>query len=183
MAIKIETDSGPPIFNESGVVDEPDPESEVTTEPEPEPTVVDESEPEITAEPESEPAVVDEPKPEPESEIEEFLVGILADLSAELAMKLVSFTPAVRVPVSLRFPDAYNPLQILLEATGSQEYEFLVVQNTIGPVFSREDLPRHVACVLFEVPSTVAGWSRKPVSPPPPWLSRDVSVLIFRPSP
>jgi len=95
-------------------------------------------------------------------------------------MKLVSFTPAVRVPVSLRSPDACDPLQILLKVIGSHEFEFLVVQNTISPVFSGEDLPRHIACILLEVPLTAAGWSRKSISPPPPWFSHDVSILISR---
>jgi len=144
MAIKIQTDSGPPIFTKSGVVDEPDPEPEVAAEPKLEPTVVDEPELEVAA--------------ESEPEIRELLVGTLADLPAELVMELVSSTPAVRVPVFLRLFDAYDPLQILLKATCSHECGFLVVQNTIGPVFDGEDLPRHVACVLFEV-SIAGSWS------------------------
>jgi len=43
-----------------------------------------------------------------------------------------------------------------------------MVQSTIGLVFSGKDLPRHVTCVLFEMPSTADGWLRKQVSPPPP---------------
>jgi len=94
-------------------------------------------------------------------------------------MKLSS--SAMRILLSLRSPDVYDLLQIFLEATGSQEVGFLMVQSIIGPVFSWDDLPRHVACVLFEVPSTATGWSRKSVSPPPPWYNHDASVLIFRP--
>ena len=128
-----------------------------------EPTVVDEPEP--AAEPESEPTIVDEP--EPELEIEEPLAEISADLPAELDMELVSSTPAVRVPLSLRSLDVYDPLQIFLKVTDSQ-FGFLMIQNTIGPIFIMNDLSRHAACFFFEVPSTTVSWSRKPVSPPPP---------------
>ena len=86
-----------------------------------EPIVVDEPEP--VAEPESEPTIIDEPEPE----IEESHVEISADLPAELAKELVSSTPAVRVPLLLRLFDVYELLQILIEATGSQEFEFLMV--------------------------------------------------------
>jgi len=153
---------------------ESEPESEVTAEPEP--TAVDESkpEPEIAAEPESKPTFVDEPGPDPE--IEELLVETSADLPAELVIELVSSTLAVRVSVSLRLPDAYDPLQIFLKAIGSQEVEFLMVHSL---VFSTDDLFRHAACVLFEIPSTAAGGSWKLVPPPPSWFSHDASVLIF----
>jgi len=149
-----------------------EPELEVIAEPKPEPTV---------DEPEPEPAVVDDPELDPE--IEELLVGTSVDLPTELVMELVSSTPAVRISVSLGSPDAYDPLQILLEATGSQEFRFLMVQSTIGLVFSGEDLPRYIAGVLFEIPSTVAGCSRKHVPPPQPWFSHDASALIPRPPP
>ena len=58
----------------------------------------------------------------------------------------------------LRLPNVYDPLQILLEATGLQEFGFFMVQSTIDPVFIRNDLPRHAACALFEVPSTIVDW-------------------------
>jgi len=176
MAIKIETDSEPLIFTESEAIDEPEPEPKPEVAAEPEPTVVDEPEPEpeVAAVSESEPAVVNEPEPE----IKKLTVETSTNLPAKLAMELASSTPAVRVPVSLRSSDAYDLLQILLEATSSQKFGFLVVQSTIAPVFIRKDLPRHVACVLFEAPSTAAGWSRKSVSPPPPWFSHDTSMLI-----
>jgi len=73
------------------------------------------------------------------------------------------------------------PLQILLEATSSQEFGFPMVQSTINPVFIGNDLPRHAAYALFEVPSITASWSWKPVSPPPPWFSHDASMSIPRP--
>jgi len=84
-------------------------------------------------------------------------------------MELVpSSLTVVRVLLPLRSPDVYDPLQILLEATCLHEFGFLMVQSTIDSVFIRNDLHRHAACVLFEVPSTATGWSQKPVSPPPP---------------
>ena len=91
---------------------------------------------------------------EPEPEVEELIVGTSTNLPAELAIELMSSTPAIRVPLSLRSPDAYDPLQILIEATCSQKFGFLVMQCTISPVFSGKDLPWHVACVLFEASST-----------------------------
>jgi len=100
-------------------------------------------------------AVVDKPEPE----IEEPLIEISADLPAEFAMDLVPSLPAVRVFLPLRSSDLYDLLQIVLEAIGSQEFGFLMVQSTIGLVFSAEDLPQHIASVLFEVPSTATGWS------------------------
>ena len=118
---------------------------------------------------------------QPEPEKEELLVEISADLPAELAMKLVSSMSAVRVLLPLRLPDVYDPLQILLEAIGSQEVGFLMVQSTIDPVFIRNDLPRHAICALFEVPSTTASWLWKPIPHPPPWFSHNASMLIPRP--
>jgi len=70
-------------------------------------------------------------------------------------MKRLSFSSAMRVPLYLRSPDVYDSLQIFLEAMGLQVVGFLMVQSTISPVFNMDDLPWHVVCVLFEVPSTV----------------------------
>jgi len=137
-----------------------------------------EPEPELLNEPE--PEIVDEP--DPESEVDH-LIETHVNFLAEPTMKWLSSLSATRVPLSIRLPDVYDPLQIFLEATGSQEVEFLMVQSTISPVFSKNDLPRHVASVLFEVPSTAVGWSRKPVPPPPTWFSHDASMLILRPLP
>ena len=66
----------------------------VKIETDPEPPVL--IEPEVAAEPEL--TVIEEPEPEPE--IEEPIVETSADLPAELAMELVSSSPAVRVLVS-----------------------------------------------------------------------------------
>ena len=76
-------------------------------EPEPDNIVKPGLEPELT--------VVDES--ESEAEIGEPLIETLADLLAELVMKLVPPTPTVRVPVTLRSPDLYDSLQIFLQET------------------------------------------------------------------
>ena len=65
------------------------------------------NEPELAAEPESEPTFVD--GPEPKSEIEEPLVEISAYLQANIAMELVSSTPAVRVCLPLKLLNVYDP--------------------------------------------------------------------------
>ena len=72
-------------------------------------------------------------------------------------MELVSSSPVVRFPLPLRLPDVYDLLQILLEAKGLQEFRFLIVQSTIDSVFIKNNLPPHVACALFEVPSMTVG--------------------------
>ena len=92
------------------------------------PKVEAEAEPEleIKAKQESEPIVINEPQPEPE--IEKPLVEPSADLLAEFAMELVpSSPPVVMVFIPLKSPDVYDPLQIFLEATGSQEFRLLTV--------------------------------------------------------
>ena len=83
--------------------------------------------------------------------------------------------------IILRSPDVSDFLQIVLEATGSQEGGFLIVHSTISPVLGRDDSLRHAACVFFEVSLTATSWSQKSVSPSPPWFSHDASVLIPRP--
>ena len=55
-------------------------------------------------------AVVDEFEPEPE--IKETLAETLTDLQAEFTMELVSSTPTVRVLVTMKSSDLYDPLQI-----------------------------------------------------------------------
>jgi len=100
------------------------------------------------------------------------------DLPAEPTMKLLPSSPAMRVQLSLRSSDTYDSLQIFLQQTGSQEIKRLIVQSTIGSVFSRDDLPRHIACMLLELPSIAAGLSGKPVPPPPPWFRHETPVLI-----
>ena len=48
----------------------------------------------------------------------------------------------------------------------------------INPASIEDDLPRHVARILFELLSTAVYLSQKSVSPPP-WFSHDASVLIL----
>jgi len=63
---------------------------------------------------------VPEPEPEveePEPEVEVLLIGTLVDLPAEFTMELLMSSPAMRIPMSLRSPDLYDPLQIFLHDT------------------------------------------------------------------
>ena len=110
-----------------------------------------------------EPDILDEPKPEVVAdlvplqkifpswpiEVKEPLVEIFVNLPAEFIMDLLPSSPAIRVPLSLRLPDTYDPLQIFLQQTGSHEIKLLMVQSTIDSVFSGDDLPRHVAYILL----------------------------------
>ena len=89
--------------------------------------------------------------------MKEPLIETFVDFLAEPTMKLSSL--AMRVLLSLRSLDVYDLLQIFLEVTCSQEIRFLMVQSTIDPVFSKDDLPQHTTCVLFEIPSIAAGGS------------------------
>ena len=63
------------------------------------------------AEPETEPdlKVVDKSVSEPK--VKEFLIEYHVELPAEPAMELSPSSPAMRVPLSLRSPDVYHPLQ------------------------------------------------------------------------
>ena len=103
----MDTYSESPVLIKSDVLEKT--RSEVVTELEHEPG------PDNATKPRQELTVVDESEPE----IREPLVEISADLSAELDMELVPPTPDVRVPVTLRSPDLYDPLQIFLQDTGS----------------------------------------------------------------
>jgi len=114
-----------------------------------EPPVLVKTEVAAESEPELGQTVVNKPEPEKEEPI----VETSADLPVELAMKLVPSSPAMRVPLSLRSLDINDRLQIFIKVIDSQEVGFLMVQSTVGPVFIRDDLPRHAAYVLFEVPS------------------------------
>ena len=58
----------------------------------------------------------------------------------------------------------YDPFQIFLQDTCSQEIDVLVC----GLVFSGAELTCYATCILFELPLTADGLSRKPVLPPPP---------------
>ena len=130
---------------------------------------------------EPEPVVVDEPESEPK--IEEPLVKNSVDLSAELAMELMTSTPAMRVPVSQRSPDLYNPLQIFLHETESQEVRLFVVRSTVDSVLILEDASLSVTCALLELSFFIADQSQKPVPPTLPWFSLDAYLLRPRSPP
>ena len=93
------------------------------------------------------------------TEVQEPFVEIFVDLSAEPTIELLPFSPAMRVPLSLRLPDTYHPLQIFQQQTESQENTFLMMQSTISPVFIGDDLPRHTVCILLKLPLTAIGLS------------------------
>jgi len=76
--------------------------------------------------------------------------------------------------ITLRSPDVYDPLQIFLQETGSPEIGALVCEL----IFSGAELLSYVARILFELPSTSADLSRKPIPPTPSWFSQDASVTI-----
>jgi len=98
------------------VVNEPDPESLVLFELD----ILEESGSEVIAELE----LVPEPEPEVEeleTEVEELLIRTLLNLPAEFTMEILPSSPAMRIPVSLRLPDLYDPLQIFLQETESHE--------------------------------------------------------------
>jgi len=127
-----------------------------------------------------EPDVLEESKPEvkePEPKVEEPLIETHVDLPAESIIELLSFWLAIMFYLSLRLPDVYDPFQIFLQKTCSQEIGALICWL----VFSSAELPYYVACILFELPSTTTSLSRKPAPTPPLWFSHDASVLIFRP--
>jgi len=73
----------------------------------------------------------------------------------------------------------FDPLQIFLEETSSEEIGALVC----GLVFSGVKLLCNTAHILLELPLTAAGLLWKPVLPPPPWLQCDALVLPPRPPP
>jgi len=116
-----------------------------------------EPEPDNAAKLEAEPVVVDESEPKPK--IEEPLVKNSVDLSAELAIELMTSTPAMKVPLSQRSPDLYDPLQIFLQETESQEVRLFMVRSTVDSVLILEDAPLSVTCALLELSSFIADLS------------------------
>ena len=130
MAVKVDTDSEYPVLVESKVVDE----SKVVIESK----VIDEPESEIIDDPESE--IID--KLEPESKVKESLIKTLVDLSAEPTMELLSYSPATRVPLSMKSSDMSDHFQIFL-----QEIGVLIC----GLVFSKVELSCYVVRILFEL--------------------------------
>jgi len=87
MTVKVDTNSEPPVFIQTEVVDE--------------------SEPELKSK------VIEEP----EAEVEEPLIETPVVLPAEPTMELLSFLPFMRFFLFLKSPDMYDPLQIYLQET------------------------------------------------------------------
>jgi len=108
--------------------------------------------------------------------VKESLIETHVDLLAEPIMELLSSSLTMRVTLSLRPPDVYDPLQIFLHMAGSQEFGILVR----GSVYNGADFSYFSAFILLELPSTASDLSRKPVPPPPPWPRHDASVLLSR---
>jgi len=120
-------------YKESEVVDESKSESKVVDEPDSEfPVLVEldvfeKPRPEVIAELEPVPELeleVKEPEvkvEDPEPEVEELFIGTLVDLPMESTMELLLSSPIMRILVLLRLSDLYNPLQIFLQDTESQE--------------------------------------------------------------
>jgi len=163
----MDTYSEPPVLIKSDVLEKTG--SEVVTELEHEPG------PDNATKPRQEPTVVDESEPE----IREPLVEISADLSAELDMELVPPTPDVRVPVTLRSPDLYDPLQIFLQETMSQEVRLFMVRSIFDSVLIQKNTPLSATCALLKLPSFIADMLLKSIPRPPTWLRHDASVLIL----
>jgi len=102
-------------YKEPKVVNELKPELEVVDEPDPESPILVELD--VFEEPRLE--VITELEPVPEPEVEELLIGTLVDFSVESTMELLLSSPAMRILLSLRSPDLYDPLHIFLRDTKS----------------------------------------------------------------
>jgi len=118
---------------------------------------------------------------ESDTEVEELLIGTLVNLLAESTMELLLSSPVMRIPVSLRSSDLYDPLQIFLQNTESQEIRLFRMRSTVDSVLTREDALSSNNCALIELSSYKEDLSRKPVPPPPPWCSHNASERILRP--
>ena len=68
---------------------------------------------------------------------EKTLIKSLIDLPTEPTMELMSSLIAMRA--SLKLPDVYDPLQIILQETGSQEIKLLMMQSAVNSVFIMND--------------------------------------------
>jgi len=115
-------------------------------------------------------------------EVEGLPVEILVDLPAELTLKLVPPLAAMRVSFFLRSPDVYDPLQICLQESGSQEINALLVQSALCSVFIMDGVPQSAIGVLIKLSSFIDP-IRKPVPPSPPWSRCDALVPLSRPPP
>ena len=90
-------------------------------------------------------------------EVKDSLIEIVVYLPAESTMELLSSSSAMRVLLSLRSTDTYDPLQIFLQQTGSQEIKPLMVQGIIDSVFIGDDLSWHAARIFLELPLIAVG--------------------------
>jgi len=106
--------------------------------------------------------------------VKEPLIKTFVDFLAKPTIELLSFSPAVMFLLSLKSLDVYDPFQIFLQETGSQEIGALIS----GLVFSGAQLPCYVGRIFFELPSTAVVCYEMSVPPPPSWFSRDASVLL-----
>ena len=101
----------------------------IKVETDPEPPIF--AEPEAVDQPQPQPDIVDEP----ELEVEEPLIETLVELPVEPIMELVPSLTAI----PLSSPDVYNPMQIFLQETGSQEISLFIVQSAVRSVFIMND--------------------------------------------
>ena len=113
-----ESDCGEPnVEQESEPENKPITDSSTTkVKADPEPSVI--VEPEVLDEPESKVVVelvsLQEETPSRPTKVEKPLVEIFVDLPVELTMELLPFFTAMRIPLSLRLLDTYNPWQMFL---------------------------------------------------------------------
>ena len=108
--------------------------------------------------------------------VEELPVDSFPDLPTELILKLVPLLIAMRVLFFLRSPDVYDPLQICLQESGSQEIRSLIVQSAIDSVVLMDDVSQSVIGALIKLPSFI-DLTQRPVLPLPSW-SCDALVLL-----
>jgi len=90
----------------------------------------------------------------PPTEVE-FLIDTLVELLVELIIELVSSLTAI----PLKSPDIYDPLQIFLQETESQEISLLMVQSTIHSVFIMDDLHLSATYDWLDLSSVTANLS------------------------
>ena len=72
-------------------------------------------------------------------------------------MELLPSSPAVRIPLFLKSPDVYDPLQIFLNKIGSHDFSVVVC----GSVFNGVNLSCFAAFILLELPPIMADLSWK----------------------
>ena len=83
--------------------------------------------------------------------VDELPIETFVDLSIKSTMEFVSFFAAMRASLSFRSPDLYNPLQIFLQETGSQEIMLFMVQSAVGSVFIMNYSYLFATCDWFDL--------------------------------